>query len=149
MKQIDKVFYKRLGYQVRSTKQQIKRYVRDLMLARMVYDNIKEFIMPGFDIEFEYDRITLRAHKKTTVQGFFKQVDLLARKLNKEPNKSADKYDVRAWFWLFDTSVGLRVTTENTEKCDIITRQETRVEEITEVTGYCKELLNKKHLQIN
>lgn len=149
MKQIDKEFYKKLNSNIKSYKAIIKRAAHDLMLARMAYDNIKEFILPGFDIEIEYDRIKLRAHKKTTVKGFYDQIDLLARKLNKEPNKSIDKYDMRAWFWLLDTSVGLFITTENTEKCDIITRQETRTEEITEVTGYCKELLDKKHLQIN
>lgn len=149
MKQTDKKFYNELGHVINSSKRNIKRYAKDMMLARMVYDNVKEFILPGFDIDIKYDQIRLEAHKKTTVKDFYNQVDLLARKLNKEPNKSADRYDIRAWFWLLNNSVAIYITTENTEKCEIITRQETRVEEITEVTGYCKELLNKKHLQIN
>jgi hypothetical protein len=149
MKQLDKLIRKDHSDDLRMIRKRTKEVARDVMLIRMLLDNIYEYIMPGFDIIVSHWRITLRAHKKTTVKDFYNQVDKIAKVLNKEPSKTVDKYDFNAWFWLFNSAISINITAENTEKCEIIVKEEYVKQEKYELTGYCKEIKEHKHLQYN
>ena len=149
MKQLNKLINRQHRLEVDSRKRGLKTVAKDVMYLKMLLDNISEYIMPGFDISMNYWRITLKAHKKTTVKDFYNQVDILARILNKEPTKTVNKYDFNAWFWLFNSEISIHITTENTEECEIIEIQEIVTQTKYEATGYCKEVTERKHLQYN
>lgn len=125
------------------------------MLTRMVAQNIADLIPAELQATYSGYGVKYTPAEGATVtpDQFDKLVAKLAKQLNQEPRKSIYPSTISADFWVYPVAfrknewlegVNIEITIGNTEKCDFVVRR--RMQQVSEPTGYCKALLEKKYL---
>ena len=140
--------FKRARKEVRNT-------ARKAMFIKMVAQNIADLIPVTWQLTNTPYGIRYKPVEGTVITPdvLDRLLAKLAKALNYEPSKSVSPDTITAVFYVYPTAynkadwtegVNIEFTIGNTEKCDFVVKQITRVE--SEPTGYCKLLKEKKYL---
>jgi len=127
-----------------------------IMVGRMVADNIADLIPKGWEMQHNNYYLSFAPAEGSgiTAADLDKLGAKLARAFNCEPKKTitADVIDFTWWVyptfmnkWDWKESVMIEFKIGNTEKCDFIVKR--KMQKISEPTGYCKALAEKKYLE--
>lgn len=141
-----------------SARQEVKNRVHRIMLARMVLDNVSEYISEVWKVRL---RNYGTAISVTPIDGldikpdlFDKMMERFAKKTNCEPDKFIDKDYIEYSFTYYPSfmknrdwsgSVAIEFKIGNSEVCDVEVVNELRP--VTKLTGYCKALAEKMYLE--
>lgn len=134
-----------------------RRLGEQIMVTRMVADNIKDIVPKGWAMQVSSwgAHITLEPPEGTALDEVVKQAGKLAKKLNKEPTKSINRGEINITFYLYPTfmektmwrcSCAVGIYVNNTEACDIEVVEEMQPVKKIILTGYCKALVESKYL---
>jgi len=150
--------------QLKSKRNEIKEFSRKAMLTRMVADNIADLIPKGYEIKpygyFPGIKIIPMEGINIPINDFDKFIAKLAKIFGKEPYMNVEEHSINASFYLYPTMningvdwidnnnswphVMIDIRTTNTEACDVVYEDYTSKRAI--LTGYCKQLQEKKYL---
>jgi hypothetical protein len=133
----------------------VRRNSNKTMLTRMVVQNIADLIPAELKATYSGYGVKYTPVEGATVTPdvFDKLVAKLAKQLHQEPRKSVYPSTISANFWVYPVAysrhdwgegVNIEITIGNTEKCDFVVRR--KMQQVSEPTGYCKALLEKKYL---
>lgn len=135
-------------------KEQIKDFAKRMMLLRMTYENVKEFLPKDWILEpmRPYNMaIMIKPPEDVniTIDEFEKIVARIAKKLNLQPDIRITEYILEATFYCYVRhnlyiSAPIDIVVGNTEKCEITYTN--RVVSERTLTGYCKVLAEKQFI---
>jgi len=140
-------------------KQTARRVGKESMFGRMCFQNLQDLLPTDWELYiYSPQMIRLTAPDEVPMNEALKIVDKLARKLNIEPEKTISEYQFTSTFQLsyqrkssivFPNSVWksfyFELCSKNTEKCEVTYKR--KMKKIPVLTGYCKEVAEKKHLE--
>lgn len=128
------------------------------MFSNMVAQNIADMFDSKWEITPTGYGVKVRPAKDVVITPdvFDKLCGKLAKAFNKEPSKQVYPETITADFWVYPTaysrsewgqSVNIEISVGNTEKCDFVVKR--KMQKISEPTGYCLALKEKKYLTAN
>jgi hypothetical protein len=143
--------------QLKSKRNEIKEFSKKVMLTKMVSDNISDLLPKGFEIKpygyFSGIKIVPIENINIPVDDFDKFIAKLAKIFGKEPYMNVEETTINATFFLYPSmqnkenswpNVMVNIRTTNTEACDFVYEEQTH--KVVKLTGYCKQLQEKKYL---
>jgi hypothetical protein len=134
---------------------------RQIMLSRMVADNITDIIPIGWKITPRDTwglRLSPEENVVVTADQFDKIISKFARTFNKEPRVNINTDIMDGSFWVYPggqhigkdnfrwESIMIEIVVGNTEKCEFIYKR--KMNKQAQLTGYCKILAEKKYLKV-